>query len=101
MHAWKLAASKLSSQILTNAETLHYGDVISLSIETDHEMGFLTVNGILDQKCQLSQCKVGEYPPKFRECLFRVQIPFLDTARKSLKRLFDDEIDVERGEMTA
>eukprot|EP01080_Neovahlkampfia_damariscottae_P000959 gene959-9866_t len=71
-------------------KALHYGDIISLYIETgSNETGFFNVNGIVDERCGLQKSKIGEFPPNFRECLFRVQTANLYQERKTYRKELD------------
>ena len=71
-------------------KSLHYGDIISLYIETgSNETGFFNVNGIVDERCGLQKSKIGEFPPNFRECLFRVQTANQYEERKTYRKELD------------
>jgi hypothetical protein len=68
-------------------KALHYGDVVSIFLETgQNETGFFNVNGIVDERCGLYKTETGQFPPNFRECLFRVQIANQYTERKAYKK---------------
>lgn len=91
-----------SNIIQLNTDFLHFGDIISLSVDAhDEKTGFLSVNGIVDYRCGVTITKEGEYPQKFRESLFRVQYPNQYLAQKDLQKFKDsEEFMIESPEQT-
>lgn len=89
---WSRVTSILQSSIHLNSDNLHYGDIISLSIDNvGDRTGFFSANGIVDFRCGVTFTKEGELPQKFRECLFRVQYPNQYLAQKDLQTFMDSE----------